>query len=171
MNQSSRQKQAFTLIELLVVLAIIAVLIGLLVPAVQKVRGSAYRVSCMNNLRQLGIAYLNYNMDHGFLPPIRITDPKPVTAWGPYILPYVEQQTLGNAYLFNEPFYSPTNQKVIATPVRVFQCPASPSRSAGQDPYTATLVTLGNNPVQWQASPADYSPLGNIALALAASDT
>jgi prepilin-type N-terminal cleavage/methylation domain-containing protein len=166
---SPRRCKAFTLIELLVVIGIIAVLIGLIVPAVQKVRGAASRASCMNNLRQLGTAYVTYNMDHGNLPPASITDPTRPTAWGPYILPYIEQQNLGKAYDFGEPFYSQANQAVIKTQVKIFQCPASPSRPAGQDPYTATLVTLGNNVVQWQASPADYTPFG-VANSLATSD-
>src|SRR5258708_1479520 len=104
-----RQSKAFTLIELLVVIGIITVLIGLIVPAVQKIRGAASRASCMNNLRQLGTAYVTYNMDHGNLPPAAISDPNHLTAWGPYILPYIDQQNLSKAYNYAEPFYSPGN--------------------------------------------------------------
>jgi prepilin-type N-terminal cleavage/methylation domain-containing protein len=167
---SPRRRSAFTLIELLVVIGIIAVLIGLIVPAVQKVRATANRISCMNNLKQLGVAYLNYNSDHGKLPPAAISDPNGLAAWGPFILPYIEQEALAKKYSFAEPFYSPANQMVIKTRIKILQCPAAPTRDANQDPYTATIITLGNNVVKWQASPADYSPIVRVAMTLITSE-
>jgi prepilin-type N-terminal cleavage/methylation domain-containing protein len=105
------RRQGFTLIELLVVIAIIAVLMGLLVPAVQKVREAAARIQCANNLRQIGLAVHNYaGTNNGELPPVnfyRVVNPTTGNAAAGSahyaILPYLEQDPLFNQYTADRP--------------------------------------------------------------------
>src|SRR5438046_1111822 len=88
-----KRPSAFTLVELLVVIAIIAVLVGLLLPAVQKVRLAAARTKCANNIKQLALAVHNFEDANRKLPPLTLAS-RPAGSWSFRILPYVEQDAL-----------------------------------------------------------------------------
>lgn len=122
-EQRDRQRSGFTLIELLVVIAIIAILIALLVPAVQKVRESAARLQCQNNLKQIGLGLHNYHDTHKAFPP-GVTTTAPLTCWTALVLPYIEQGNLANTYNYKVNWN--VNTAADQMPIPIFICPSDP---------------------------------------------
>src|SRR6202158_453302 len=135
-----RRWRAFTLIELLVVIAIIAILIGLLVPAVQKVRAAAARIQCANNLKQIGLSVHNYNGTYGRLPPAEGVGPGVVNPYGNfqspsgttgttfyYLLPFIEQDNVYNLVNDSMALDAHNNPIVGGIVIKTFLCPSDPS--------------------------------------------
>jgi prepilin-type N-terminal cleavage/methylation domain-containing protein/prepilin-type processing-associated H-X9-DG protein len=149
-----RPRPAFTLIELLVVIAIIGLLIGLMLPAVQKVREAANCIQCRNNLRQIGLALHNFESVNKVFPPGYISRPSdpamgpvdpqfndagPGWSWMAILLPYLEQETLSRQFNLNLPCFHPANAPAAAMPIVIFRCP---SDIPGQNPAYGDTVNV-----------------------------
>ena len=175
----------FTLIELLVVIAIIAILIGLLLPAVQKVREAANRIKCANNLKQIGLATHSYHDTYGHLLPgigyyPTATNGAFGTGWF-HLLPFIEHENLFKSSLGTVPFpggpavvYYPGNEGVYSAIVKLYVCPSDPSVGPGveliQGYSFAVSCYAGNALLGIQADHSTYPPTtvsvqGKVAVA------
>lgn len=144
-NINSCRRPAFTIIELLVVIAIIAILVALILPAVQGAREAARRMQCSNNLKQLGLALHSYESIHGVFPPSELNsessggcDPGEVAvednptactdyeSWTVLCLPFMEQMALAAKYDYESPWCSLKNREAISTQLPIFKCPSTP---------------------------------------------
>jgi prepilin-type N-terminal cleavage/methylation domain-containing protein len=178
-------RPAFTLIELLVVVAIIAVLIGLLLPAVQKVREAAARTKCANNLKQIGLAIHNYESARQFVPPASVQLSGSVTAqqakrleefqkvgttgtkgtdfaqhsFRAIILPYLEQGNVlhanGTDYNYRLDWYDPNNKPAAITQIPVYKCPVVPGDHI-VDISTLNASTQAQYGTGWFPATSDY---------------
>jgi prepilin-type N-terminal cleavage/methylation domain-containing protein/prepilin-type processing-associated H-X9-DG protein len=164
-RRAPRGRTGFTLIELLVVIAIIAILIGLLLPAVQKVREAAARNQCENNLKQISLATHNYhNVYNSFPPRLSVVPGTPILITWPYLIaPFLEQDSLYNLYVTQANSWAAADFPwpntmwggngtlgVLSVPVRLFLCPSDPATTTGvatadyADPVGVVTLPLGN---------------------------
>lgn len=174
-NDTLRSRSGFTLVELLVVIAIIGILIGMLLPAVQQVREAARRVTCANNMRQLGLAMHNYESALGHFPPGFTSTPSrdgtapsgvhidpttwnaaPGWGWGAHLLPFIEGNNIHDQIDFESPIWDSSHRDIIQSQLPVLLCPSS---SGDQDPFT--VVDESNAP---------YSPDGVASIVLGRSN-
>lgn len=170
MESTRGARLAFTLIELLVVIAIIAILIGLLLPAVQKVREAANLATCKNNLKQIGLAMHNYHDAQGSFPvgyydptPWPPTPPAPFDSgpgwgWGAFLLPYLEQTNLYSQINFKVDVGDPSMATVRSTQLKIFKCPSDQDFGTfiiSSNPG-ATNVTPPPTPMSWVLAQANY---------------
>ncbi len=179
-----RTREAFTLIELLVVIAIMAILVGLLLPAVQKVREAAARMSCSNNLKQLGLALHNYHATNESFPqaykplsPPDATAPAGTGGYGPscftLILPYLEQDNVYTRIDITkaalDPVNMPPGNPSYSSAIKTFLCPSAPGQPTVD--YSAELVqSFTNFGVDFNLPPGlifgrtDYAPDAGLSV-------
>jgi prepilin-type N-terminal cleavage/methylation domain-containing protein/prepilin-type processing-associated H-X9-DG protein len=155
-------RRGFTLVELLVVIAIIGILIALLLPAIQAARESARRSACTNNLRQMGLAVVEYESAHKRFPASRVTTPHTYSSLV-QILPYLELGTLNKRYNFQRNWDDPANAQVVRNKISLFICPTTPVSGRddeyyGLSDYGPNIVISDARMTQLESSPIFLKP-------------
>lgn len=177
MKKRPQQRVAFTLVELLVVIAVIGLLVGMLLPAVQAARESARRGQCVNNLKQIGIALSNYESAVRTFPPAYlltsgiqsgtaygINYPDDGSnglngwAWGTLLLPYLEQHALYQGLNLNLPCWAPANAALVQTKLPVFLCPSATAGSGGGDATGSFALHRYSGPSDDPQDAGPFSP-------------
>jgi len=151
-------RTAFTLLELLVVIGIMSVLVGLLVPAVQKVRETANRLSCQNNLKQFGIALHHFHDTEGYLPPGIIAGATVADSYHTgftYLLPYIEEDTIHRLYHYDRTWYDSANYAAVGQQASIFHCPSNRYRG---------LIDLSPYIQQWGCAMPPFVGASDYAL-------
>jgi prepilin-type N-terminal cleavage/methylation domain-containing protein/prepilin-type processing-associated H-X9-DG protein len=150
------RRGGFTLIELLVVIGIIAVLIGLLLPAVQKVREAASRIRCQNNLKQFGLALHCFDSGNGYLPAGMVTELDIQDSFHTgftVLLPYIEQDVINNLYNYDKQWYDRANYQAVAQTSPLFYCP---SNRMGRQMDLSPYIQQWNSPMPPVVGSCDY---------------
>jgi len=183
---NSKMGRGFTLVELLVVIAIIGILVGLLLPAVQAAREAARRMSCSNNLKQIGLAFHNYADVHksypsGYfakIPNNKTSSERSLWSWGAFLLPYVEQASLYDALqpgtiLLETHLATAQGLTLLQTPISVYRCPSDigPDLNNFDDAFTGDTNNYYNRHVTSDGSDRIAIATSNYVMVANPSDS